>query len=341
VKKNEPIQWGILTTGRIAGIFAKGLRSSKTGRLAAVASRTLGQAEKFARLHKIPKAYGNYADLLKDPLVEALYIAPPHPMHAEWALKAAKAGKHILCEKPLTMDYKDSLAVVEAARRNRVFLMEAFMYRCHPQTAKLVELIREKTIGEVRLIQAAFCYEAPVDIKNRLFNPRLGGGGILDVGCYPVSMSRLIAGAARGLPFAEPVEIKGTAVIGRKSRVDEIALASLKFPGGVLAELSCGIRVNRGKSMVKIDGSGGSLTVPSPWFAKWDAGTSWIFLQKHGEKMPRKIPIYCDRNLYTVEADKVAEAVRAGNRESPCMTWADTLGNMKVLDQWRKSAGTA
>ncbi|HTC20433.1 MAG TPA: oxidoreductase, partial [bacterium] len=223
--------------------------------------------------------------------------------------------------------------------RNRVFLMEAFMYRCHPQTAKLVELIRKKIIGEVRLIQAAFCYEAPVDIKNRLFNPRLGGGGILDVGCYPVSMSRLIAGAALGRPFAEPLEVKGIAVIGRKSRVDEIALASLKFPGGILAELSCGIRVNRGESMVKIDGSRGSLTVSSPWFARWNAGTSFILLQKHGEKRLKKIPIYCDRNLYTMEADRVAEAIRAGRRESPAMTWADTLGNMKVLDQWRKSAG--
>ncbi len=149
--------------------------------------------------------------------MEAVYIATPHPMHADWALKAAKAGKHILCEKPLTMNHPDSARVVDAARRNRVFLMEAFMYRCHPQTARLVELIRKKCVGEVRLIQASFCFEAPVDVHHRLFNPRLGGGGILDIGCYPVSMARLIAGAVLGKPFAEPLEVKGTAVIGSKA----------------------------------------------------------------------------------------------------------------------------
>ena len=221
------LHWGIITTGHIADIFAGGVKASKMGLLAAVASRSMDSAKKFARRHHIPKAYGHYGDLLKDPSVEAVYIAPPHPLHAEWTLKAAKAGKHILCEKPLTMNHRDGVRVVEAARKNRVFLMEAFMYRCHPQTAKLVELIRKKVIGDVRLIQAAFCFEAPVDVQHRLFNPRLGGGGILDIGCYPVSVARLVAGAALGKPFAEPLEVKGTAVIGAKSRVDEIALASL------------------------------------------------------------------------------------------------------------------
>jgi predicted dehydrogenase len=333
------LRWGIITTGHIADVFARGVAVSRTGHLVAVASRTVEKAEKFARLHKIPKAYGNYGDLLKDQSVEAVYIATPHPMHAEWAIKAAKAGKHILCEKPLTMNYQDSRAVVQTAHRNRVFLMEAFMYRCHPQTAKLVELIRQKIIGEVRLIQAAFCYETPVDVKHRLFNTRLGGGGILDVGCYPVSMARLIAGTALGKPFAEPLEVKGTAVIGPKSHVDEIALASIKFPGDILVELSCAIRVNRGESSVKIDGSKGSLTVLSPWFAKWNAGTSYFLLKKHSQKTSQKIPIHCDRNLYTVEADRVAEYIRQGKKECPDMSWADTLGNMKVLDQWRKSVG--
>ncbi len=335
----KPIQWGILTTGHIAKIFARGVAASRTGRLAAVASRSIRPAQKFARRYKIPKAYGTYGDLLKDPSVEAVYIATPHPMHAEWALKAAKAGKHVLCEKPLTMNYRDTVRVVQAARRHRVFLMEAFMYRCHPQTAKLLELIRKKVIGEVRLIQAAFCFDAPVDLKHRLFNRRLGGGGILDIGCYPVSMTRLIAGASLGKPFAEPLEVKGTAVMGSRSRVDEIALASLKFPGGILAELSCAIRVNRGQSMVKIDGSKGTITVPSPWFARWGGGVSYILVQKKNEKKPRKLSVHCDRMLYAVEADTVGAALRAGRKESPAMTLADTLGNMKVLDQWRKSAG--
>jgi predicted dehydrogenase len=333
----KPIRWGILTTGRIAGIFAQGVRASKTGLLQAVGSRSLSSARAFAEKFHIPKSYGSYDALVNDPSVEAVYIATPHPLHAQWAIRCAKAGKHILCEKPLTMDFRDAVKVVDAARRHRVFLMEAFMYRCHPQTTRLVELIRRKIIGEVRLIQASFCFDSPVDLKNRLFNPKLGGGGILDIGCYPVSMARLLAGAARGKPFAEPLEVKGLGVIGQKSRVDEMALATLKFEGGILAELSCGIRVNRGESMVKIDGSKGSLTVLSPWFAKWNAGTSYFLLQKHGEKKSRKIPVHCDRNLYTVEADRVAECIRKGRMECPAMTWADTLGNMKVLDLWQES----
>lgn len=335
----KPLRWGILSTGGIAEIFARGLASSKTGLLVAVGSRTTRAAQSFARKYHIPKAYGTYQELLGDPNVEAVYIAPPHPFHIEWALRAAKAGKHILCEKPLTMNYRDTLKTIEAVRRNGVFLMEAFMYRCHPQTAKLVELIRKKAIGEVRLIQASFCFDKPLDLKHRLFNRRLGGGAILDIGCYPVSMSRLLAGAAVGKPFVEPLEVKGTAVLGNKSRVDEIALASLKFPGGILAELSCASRVDRGPSMVKIDGSKGTLTAPSPWFATWNAGTSYLLLQKKRKKRVQRIPVHCDRSLYTVEADAVAAAIRRGRKESPFMPWADTLGNMKALDLWRKSAG--
>ena len=335
----KPIQWGILSTGGIAEIFARGLKTSKTGVLVAVGSRTLRAAQSFARKYHISKAYGSYQELLGDPAVEAVYIAPPHPYHAQWAIAAANAGKHILCEKPLTMDYPDAVKVVQATRHKRVFLMEAFMYRCHPQTAKLVELIRKKAIGEIRLIQASFCFDKPLDLKHRLFNRSLGGGAILDIGCYPVSISRLLAGAALGLPFAEPLEVKGTAIVGQKSRVDEIALASLKFPGGILAELSCASRVDRGPSQVKIDGTKGSLTVPSPWFATWNPGTSHLLLQKKGSKKAGKIPVPCDRNLYTVEADTVAQAVRKGWKESPAMSWADTLGNMRVLDLWRKSVG--
>ena len=335
----KPVRWGILSTGRIAGVFAQGVRRSKTGQLAAVGSRTPASAREFARKYRIPSAYGTYGELLKDPQVEAVYIAPPHPFHLKWAVKAAEAGKHILCEKPLTMNYPDTVKVVEAARRNRVFLMEAFMYRCHPQTAKLAELVRKKAVGELRLIQAVFCFDNNVELEHRLFNRRLGGGGILDIGCYPVSMARLLAGAAKGLPFAEPLEVKGTAWVGKKSKVDEIALATLKFPGGLLAELSCGIRVDRGHSMVHLYGSKGRLTVPSPWFAKWNAGTSYFLLQKSGSSKIQRLPVHCDRNLYTAEADTVAQCLRKGLRESRAMSWADTLGNMKVLDLWRKSAG--
>jgi predicted dehydrogenase len=260
-------------------------------------------------------------------------------MHLRWTLAALDAGKHVLCEKPLGMTYGQGEKMVEAARQRRRFLMEAFMYRCHPQTLKLARLVRRGLIGDVRFIQASFCFDAPLDLKNRLFNKTLGGGGILDVGCYPVSMARLLAGAALGRSFVEPLQVKGTGVVGKKSGVDESAVAILKFPGGILAELSCAIRADRGHSRVKVDGTKGSLTVLSPWFAKWHGGTSYLVLELKGKK-PRRIPIQCDRNLYTVEADEVARCVRQGLKQSPAMGWADTLGNLKVLDAWRAQVGS-
>src|SRR6185369_4454435 len=148
-------RWGILATGNIAQVFADGVRLSRFGTLTAVGSRSLKTAKNFARRFHIPQAYGRYSDLLKDPQVDAIYIATPHPSHVEWAVKAARAGKHILCEKPLAMDWRETRRMVEAARKYRLFLMEAFMYRCHPQTEKLVELIRRKAIGDLHLIQAS------------------------------------------------------------------------------------------------------------------------------------------------------------------------------------------
>ena len=284
------LRWGILSTGRIAGIFAEGVRRSRSGVLAAVGSRARASAEKFARRFHIPKAHGSYAQLLKDPSVEALYIATPHPHHLHWILKAAKAGKHILCEKPLTLSARDTAKAVEAAGKHQVFLMEAFMYRCHPQTAKLLQLIRQGKIGEVRLIQAVFCFDAPLDLKHRLFNKKLGGGGIWDVGCYPLSMARLLAGAALGKAFVEPLEVKGTGIIGKKSGVDEMALASVKFPGGILAELSCGIRVDRGHSKVHVYGSQGALTVPSPWFAAWSGEPLLFYFNRRAAGRKSKSP---------------------------------------------------
>ncbi len=331
------MRWGVLSTGNIARSFAQGILDSRKGRLEAVGSRDLTKARAFAREFGIPTAHGCYEDLLRDPKVEAVYIATPHPQHAQWAIQAAKAGKHILCEKPLTMDRNEARRVVDAARKSGVFLMEAFLFRCHPQTRKIIDLIQGNALGEIRFIRSSFCFERPLDLRHRLFNKRLGGGGILDVGCYPAAMARLLAGAALGRPFAEPLSIQGVGVMGKKSGVDEMASAALKFPGGILAEISCAIRADRGPSFLKIDGSLGSLTVPSPWSAERYGGTSYLYLRKKGRETERKIPIRCDRSIYTVEADTVSDAVRGGLRESPAMPWADSLGNMAVLDAWRKA----
>ncbi len=333
----ETLAWGILGTGSIAGVFARGVRGSRTGTLAAVGSRTGDSAERFGRDYDVPNRHGSYEALLADPTVQAVYIATPHPLHAEWAIRAAEAGKHILCEKPLTLNAAQAMAVVEAARRHDVFLMEAFMYRCHPQTARLVALIRAGAIGEVRTISASYSFDTPFDPHSRLFDNRLGGGGILDVGCYPMSMARLIAGAATGADVVEPIELTGCGHIGAESRVDEYAVAALLFPGGIVAQLATGVRA-QGDNIVRVVGSAGAIVVPDPWTPGRDGGAAMIVLHEHGAA-PREIVVEAPdgAGLYALEADTVAAHLAA--RQSPVMTWDDTLGNMAALDRWRAAIG--
>ena len=330
---SDTLRWGLMGTGPIARTFAKGLRSSRTGLLTAIGSRSSDAAARFS--DEFPAhCHASYEALLADGNVDAVYIATPHPFHAEWAVRAAEAGKHILCEKPLTMTRAEAEQVVDAARRHDVFLMEAFMYRCHPQTAKLVELIREKTIGEVQYLRAAFSFATPYKPESRLFNRALGGGGILDVGCYAMSMARLIAGAAAGKPFLEPLEIVGVGRIGETSGVDEFAIASLKFPNGILAEIACGLRVALDNN-VRIIGTEGSILVPSPWFITGaNPGFSKIVIFRDG--IPEEVVIEADRGIYSIEADHVSEHLAA--RQSPAMPWADSLGNMSALESWLAAA---
>ncbi len=332
----KTLNWGILSTGRISGVFAKSLADTETGKLMAVGSRTQAAADKFGDQFSVPRRYGSYEALLADRDIQAVYISPPHPMHAEWAIKAAEAGKHILCEKPLAMNEPEATRIVEAARRHDVFLMEAFMYRCTPQTAKLVELVRNKAIGEVRIIQATFSFQGGSGLKGRLLNPALGGGGIMDVGCYTASMARLIAGTATGRDFAEPEEVAAVGHLGAQSCVDEYAIASLKFPSGILAQLTCGVQVNH-ENVVRIFGTEGHILVPSPWGLGAKAGTTTIIVEKRGA--PETITIASDRGSYALEADVVAANLERRQVVAPAMSWNDTLGNIRTLDRWRKAIG--
>lgn len=332
----EKLTWGILGTGNIAGTFAKGLASSETGELVAVGSRTQDAADAFGTTWDIAHRHGSYEALLADKDVQAIYISTPHPMHAEWAIKAAEAGKHVLCEKPIALNAAETMAIIEAARQNNVFLMEAFMYRCHPQTAKIVELVRSGIIGEVRVIQTTFSFATSFNLESRLLNNALGGGGILDVGGYCVSMARLIAGAALGQDFANPIQVSGAAHIGPLSRVDEYATATLTFPNDILAQLLTGVQL-QAEEGVRIFGTQGSIYVPAPWLPARNEGTSTIIVNKYGEMQPQEISIESVTSLYTYEADTVATYLDA--RQAPAMSWDDTLGNMQTLDRWRQAIG--
>ncbi|HYW83480.1 MAG TPA: Gfo/Idh/MocA family oxidoreductase, partial [Spirochaetia bacterium] len=165
--------WGIIGAGGIARVFAHGVRFSRTGRVAAIASRTPARGKSLAGDFSIPRLYGTYEELLADKEVDAVYVSLIHPYHAEWAIKAARAGKHVLVEKPLAMNAAQAAQIIDEARKNGVFLMEAFMYRCHPQMARMAELIRGGTIGEVRAIRATFSFSMPVDESSRMFNKGL------------------------------------------------------------------------------------------------------------------------------------------------------------------------
>ena len=350
--------WGIIGAGGIARVFANGVRFSRTGRVAAVASRTPARGESLAEDFSISRLYASYEELLADKEVDAVYISLIHPLHAQWAIQAARAGKHILVEKPLAMNSVQAAEMIDAAQRNDIFLMEAFMYRCHPQMARLAELIREGAIGEVLIIRSTFSFAIPFDESSRLFNKELGGGSILDVGCYPASMARFIAGAAiaprysadLAKPFADPIRVRACGVMG-PSGVDTYAAATVEFPRGIIAELVCGITCQM-PIEVSVTGTKGRLSVPNPWLPTSPVRTAlkplpmdtrWpsekLILQSADRSEPTEIIIEADRDLYSYEADTVDQHI--ADRKAPAMSWEDSMGNMRLLDRWRDEIGLA
>ncbi|MCV3768480.1 aldo/keto reductase [Rhizobium sp. TRM95796] len=335
----DRLSWGIIGPGTIARTFAEGVAHSRTGRIAAIGTRNPdkpGLSEGFPGARIV----SGYQALIDDPEVEAVYIATPHPSHPEWAIKAIRAGKHVLVEKPLALTAFDADAVYHEARKAGVFAGEAYMYRLHPQTAKLIDLIRSGVIGQVRLIKSSFGFDmGGVRPDHRLFSQASAGGGILDVGGYPVSMARLIAGAVEGRPFLDPVKVTGAARLG-ETGVDEWASAVLKFPNDIVAEVSCSIMATQ-DNVLRVIGSEGRLEVADFWFAaghKGGVGKIELF-RKDGSH--ETIECAEERWLYSFEADAAADAIRAGEREFPApgMGWADSLGNLRAMDAWRASVG--
>ncbi|QKC85793.1 aldo/keto reductase [Mesorhizobium sp. NZP2077] len=331
-----PIRWGILGPGSIAQAFAGGVAASRTGKLVAIGARNTakpGLAEKFPGARIVH----GYEALLADPDIDAVYIAIPHPGHAQWAIRAAEAGKHVLCEKPLALTAFEADAMIHAARKAGTFLGEAFMYRLHPQTLKLVELLKSGIIGEIRMVKSSFGFAMPGFMpQHRLYANDSAGGGILDVGGYTVSMARLIAGAATGLPFAEPDKVVGTAHLGQ-SGVDEWASALLHFPGGIVAEVSCSISLNQ-DNVLRIFGTKGRIEVPDFWFAGGNRDVGLGRIDVIGADGAREtISVDEKRHVYSFEVDGAGEAILAGRQEFawPGMDWADSLGTLRVLDKWR------
>lgn len=335
---SEKLRWGLLGTGSIARCLTENMPHSQSGVVVAVGSRTEESAKKFADKYQIDRVHGSYEALLADPNVDAVYVSTPHPLHAEWTIKAVRAGKHVLCEKPFALNHAEALAMIDAAGAAGVTVMEAFMWRCHPQTAELVRLVREKAVGETKLIVASFGFKSGFNAQSRMWSNELAGGGIMDVGCYAVSAARLIAGAATGQDFADPVQVAAVGTLA-ETGVDSLASASLKFHNGIVAQVMTTLSFNP-ENDLKVFGTDGRIHVPNPWVAdRGKAVDGKIIVHANGTQ--RQIDVPAAVPTYAMEIDAFADAVRrgTGQAKSPAMTWADTLGQARTLDQWRAGAG--
>jgi D-xylose 1-dehydrogenase (NADP+, D-xylono-1,5-lactone-forming) len=310
--------WAIISTADINRKLIPGAKASPKVDLVAVASRDQARAEEYAREWGIDRGYGSYEALLADPDIEAVYISLPNTMHCEWSIKSLEAGKHVLCEKPLTRHTEEAEAAFDAADRAGRFLMEAFMYRHNPQTKRLSALIDEGAIGEVRLIRSAFSYSL-YDSDNIRLRADVEGGALMDVGCYCVSSSRLVGG--------EPVSVYGQAWYG-ETGTDWVFTGSLRFPGNVLAVFDCGTALPE-RDELEVIGSEGSIFLDDPWHCtvplievRRDDGVERIELER--------------ADSYRLELEDLSDAIRGEGK--PLLGRDDALGQARTLEALHRSA---
>jgi predicted dehydrogenase len=296
-------RWGILSTARIAKrAFVPGVRNGTEGAVVAVASRDEAKARAFAGELGIPRTHGSYEALLADPDVDAVYIGLPNGMHPAWTIKAAAAGKHVLCEKPVARRRADAARMAEACRQAGVLLMEAFMYRHHPQHARVKALIQEGAIGEPVFVRASFCFSMPParrDEGDVRLQPELEGGALMDVGCYAVNATRLLFGA-------EPQEVTGLQRIDPRHGVDTAFGGVLRFSGDRIAVID-GSFDSAGPARYEVSGPGGQILVEKPWLP--GTGPGLIHVVQGGTRRTEEVP---GVDQYALEADHFARSVRAG-----------------------------
>jgi D-xylose 1-dehydrogenase (NADP+, D-xylono-1,5-lactone-forming) len=312
------VRWGILSTADINRKVIPGARASPKVELVAVASRNQARADEYAKTWGIGRAYGSYEALLADPEVEAVYVSLPNSMHCEWSIKALEAGKHVLCEKPLSRHASDVEAAFDAADRAGRLLSEAFMYRHNPQTKRAKQLVDEGAIGELRLIRSAFSYSL-YDEDNIRLHPALEGGALMDVGCYAVNGSRLFGG--------EPDKVSGEAWFG-PSGTDWVFVGTLRFPGNVLALFDSGTAMTE-RDELELIGSEGSLFLDDPWHCVMPG----IERRRDGKVERIELDLV---DSYRLELENLSDAIR-GEGEL-LLGRADALGQARVLEALHDSA---
>jgi predicted dehydrogenase len=333
----ETLGWGVIGTGIIAGDFAEALERSSRCRIVNAVGSSVAKGRAFRERFRLPRSSASIDELLGDPAVDAVYVATPHPQHEANALACIEAGRPVLCEKPLTLNATSAARLLDAARARRVFLLEAFMYRCHPVVTDLLGRLRDGVIGKLRHVRSDFAYRSARDASSRLFDPAQGGGAILDLGGYPMSFARLVAGVAEDLPFAEPAELRGHGFVGPLG-ADEFATALLRFRSGMTAALTCAVH-HQGGTQSEIFGDDGRIVLPSPWVPGGERhGLEASYtLHRYGHA-PEMIRVPARLGVYALEAEWVADSLPALEARWPAMTWADTLGNMRALDAWLAGA---
>lgn len=322
----KKLQWGLLSTARINRRLIPPLGQAGRSELNAVASRNIETAQAFAQQWNIPRTFDSYEALLADPAIDVVYIPLPNSMHCEWAVKAAEAGKHILCEKPLALSVAEVDRMARAAADNNVVLVEAFMYRMHPQLAKIQELLTGGLIGKVKFIKATFSFMLEEKTNIRL-QPDMGGGSLWDVGCYPVSFSQAIAGA-------DPVEVFGWQRLNENG-VETLFAGQLRFADGLLAQIDSAFELPF-RARAEITGEKGSLLVPRPFQPDLDGKRSGLIYVAPDDTETR-IEV-AEEPLYLGEVEVLERAILDGIQ--PPYTPAQSRGNIATIKALYHSAQT-
>jgi xylose dehydrogenase (NAD/NADP) len=318
---NGKIRWGILGCAKIAErAVIPGIQGSETGVVAGIASRTEEKAKEMAAKLSIPKVYSSYEALLADPDIDAVYIPLPNHLHMEWTVKAAEAGKHVLCEKPAALTAEEAQTMVDACDSAGVVLAEAFMYRHHPRYERIREIIASGEIGTIRGIHGTFTFNGAGNAGNVRFRKEWGGGSIYDVGVYPISAARLILGA-------EPEAVTCRAFFSPEhGDVDMMASGLVEFPNDVSLTFDCGMWADF-RNTLEILGTDGRIEVPTAFL-----GNPNFTVHSKGNRTEHEMP---DLNAYTLQADSFAASIQGKpQRFMP----TDAVLNMKVVDACLLSA---
>ncbi len=315
----KKINWAILGTSFISEVMAKAIHVSETSQLIAVGSRSRTSGQRFAHSFSIPKVYDDFQLLLEDSDVDVVYIGLPNYMHKEWIIRAARAGKHMLCEKPLVLNAAEAREVIAVIEETQVFCMEALMYRCHPLTLQLYEIVQSGVLGTIKLYNAA--YTANIA---QVANP-IAGGSIRNLGCYPISLIRLLA-------RAEPVELIAMGRCDIKKQTDSQASALLKFADETMAVVTTADDWEMSWQF-DVYGTGGCLKVlTNPWLPE---NESKYLIQSYVDNHVKEIKLGAEKPLYTYQIDVVNNQIVNRNSDGNLgISLVDSLGNIIVLETW-------